>query len=58
MDKWGLFCFEQKFFNFLTNKNVMLEREPIQKLIKKKNLMAFKHNGFWMCMDTSRDKQV
>ena len=60
-DGWingGFFVLNKKFFNFLTNKNVMLEREPIQKLIKKKNLMAFKHNGFWMCMDTSRDKQV
>lgn len=54
----GFFVLNQKFFKFLDNKNVMLEREPIQKLIKRKNLMAFKHNGFWMCMDTLRDKQV
>ena len=54
----GFFVLNKNFFNFLNNKNVMLEREPIQKLIKKKNLMAFKHNGFWMCMDTSRDKKV
>jgi glucose-1-phosphate cytidylyltransferase len=60
-DGWingGFFVFNRKIFNFLNNKNEMLEREPIQKLIKKKNLMAFKHDGFWMCMDTSRDKQV
>ena len=54
----GFFVLNKNFFNFLSNKNVMLEREPIQKLIKKKNLMAYKHNGFWMCMDTSRDKKV
>ena len=54
----GFFVLNKNFFNFLNNKNVMLEREPIQKLIKKKNLMSFKHNGFWMCMDTPRDKKV
>ena len=36
----------------------MLEREFIQKLIKNNNLNAYKHESFWMCMDTSRDKQV
>jgi len=58
-DGWingGFFVFNYKIFNFLTNKNIMLERDPIQKIISKKNFMAFKHNGFWMCMDTLRDK--
>ena len=36
----------------------MLEREPFQKLTRSKNLMAFKHNGFWQCMDTMRDKNI
>ena len=36
----------------------MLEREPFQKLTKKKNLMAYKHHGFWQCMDTMRDKNI
>ena len=34
----------------------MLEREPMQKLLKNKNVNAYKHKGFWMCMDTLRDK--
>ena len=34
----------------------MLEREPLEKLVKKKQLKAFKHVGFWQCMDTLRDK--
>jgi len=34
----------------------MLEREPIKKLTKKKQLLAFRHKGFWQCMDTLRDK--
>ena len=34
----------------------MLEREPLEKLSKIKELTAFKHHGFWQCMDTKRDK--
>lgn len=52
----GFFIFNSKIFDLLSNKNVMLEREPIQKIISKKSLMAYEHNGFWMCMDTLRDK--
>ena len=36
----------------------MLERSPLLKAVKTKNLSAFKHNGFWFCMDTLRDKKV
>ena len=36
----------------------MLEREPFAKLTKKKQLMAYKHHGFWQCMDTIRDKNI
>ena len=54
----GFFVFNSKIFNFLSNKNEMLERKPVQRLLKKKNFMAYKHHGFWMCMDTSRDKIV
>ena len=34
----------------------MLEKEPLEKLVKKNQLKAFKHEGFWQCMDTLRDK--
>ena len=52
----GFFVFNYEIFKFLNNKNQMLEREPIQKLLKKKNINAYKHKSFWMCMDTLRDK--
>ena len=35
----------------------MLEKEPMEKLVKKKQLKAFKNNKFWQCMDTLRDKK-
>ena len=36
----------------------MLERSPLTKAVKTKNLGAYKHSGFWFCMDTLRDKKV
>ncbi len=33
-----------------------LEREPLEQMAKKRQLIAFKHKGFWQCMDTKRDK--
>ena len=54
----GFFVFNYKIFNFLNNKNVMLERDPIQRIIKNNNFMAYQHKDFWMCMDTARDRAV
>ena len=36
----------------------MLERDTMMNLTNKKQLLAFKHEGFWQCMDTLRDKQL
>ena len=54
----GFFVIEPEFLNFIGKKNVMLERSPLLKAVKTKNLSAFKHKGFWFCMDTLRDKKV
>ena len=54
----GFFIIEPDFLKLIDKKNVMLERNPLQKATKKKYLMAFKHSGFWFCMDTLRDKNV
>ena len=54
----GFFVVEPEFLNLIDNKNVMLERSPLKKAVKTKNLAAFKHAGFWFCMDTLRDKKV
>ena len=52
----GFFVIEPEFFKFIKNDQTYLEREPLEKLTKKKQLAAFKHSGFWQCMDTKRDK--
>ena len=54
----GFFVFNYEIFNFISGDRIMLEREPFLKLTKKKQLMAYKHHGFWQCMDTMRDKNI
>jgi len=52
----GFFVFNYKIFNFIKNNQTMLEREPLEKLARIGELAAYKHYGFWQCMDTMRDK--
>lgn len=54
----GFFVVEPEFLKLIGNKNVMLERSPLAKAVKTKNLAAYKHSDFWFCMDTLRDKKV
>ncbi len=54
----GFFVIEPEFLKLIGNKNVMLERSPLKKAVETKNLAAYKHSGFWFCMDTLRDKKV
>ena len=52
----GFFVFNYKVFDFIKGDKTMLEKEPLQKLAKIGQLAGFKHEGFWQCMDTMRDK--
>ena len=52
----GYFVMESKFLNFIKNDGTFLEREPLEKATSLNQLMAFKHNGFWQCMDSKKDK--
>ena len=52
----GFFVMEPEFLKFIKNDNTYLEREPLEKMTQKKQLVAFRHKGFWQCMDTKRDK--
>ena len=45
-------------FDFLKDDTTFLEREPLESLAQKGELMAFKHSGFWQCMDTIRDRDL
>ena len=52
----GYFVMEPKFLDYIKSDGTFLEKEPLEKIANKGQLCAFKHNGFWQCMDTKRDK--
>ena len=54
----GFFVFRKQFIDFIENNYTVLEAEPLEKVAKMGELMAFKHNDFWQCMDTPRDKEL
>lgn len=55
----GFFVLNKKVFDYLDGDDIMdimFERRPLEKLSQDGELMSFKHQGFWQCMDTLRDK--
>ena len=52
----GFFVIEPEFFKFIKGDGTYLEKEPLEKVAKRGQLGAYKHEGFWQCMDTKRDK--
>jgi glucose-1-phosphate cytidylyltransferase len=57
LDDWingGFFVFERKIFEYLGETSV-LEQGPLNTLAHTGDLMGYKHNGFWKCMDTYKD---
>lgn len=45
------------FINYIDDDKTVLEKKPLEKVAAEGELMAFKHNGFWQCMDTLREKE-
>lgn len=61
-DTWingGFFICEPETFDFLPEKadDIMWERYPLEKLTEAGKLVAYRHDGFWRCMDTMRDNE-
>jgi len=52
----GFFVMNSKFLNLIKSSQTYLEKEPLEKATKRKQLIAYRHKGFWQCMDTKRDK--
>lgn len=60
-DGWvngGFFVIEPSFFDLIEGDSTLLEREPLEKAAQLGELMAFRHEGFWHCMDTKRDHDL
>jgi len=53
----GFFVIEPDFLKYIKNDDTYLEKEPLESVGRNGQLYAFKHNGFWQCMDTKRDKE-
>lgn len=54
----GFFVFEPEVFDFIADDATILERAPLERLAAKRQLMAYRHGGYWQSMDTLRDKQA
>lgn len=50
----GFFVFNRSFFDYLSPDDV-LEEKPMRKLVENRQLAAYRHEGFWTCMDTFKD---
>ena len=60
-DGWingGYFVCEPEFFDFIDGDSTLLEREPLERAAQAGELMAYRHEGFWQCMDTKRDHEL
>ncbi len=54
----GYFVIEPEFFELINDDKTILEQEPLERVSQMGELMAFRHEGFWQCMDTKRDKDL
>jgi glucose-1-phosphate cytidylyltransferase len=54
----GFFVMEPNFFEMLSSDETVLEKEPLEKAASTKELIAFRHEGFWQCMDHKLDKDL
>lgn len=52
----GYMVLEPQVLNYISGDDTMFEKEPLEQLAKEGQLSCYKHNGFWQCMDTLRDK--
>ena len=54
----GFFVFEPAAIDFIASDATLLEKEPLEQLAQRGELMAYQHSGYWQSMDTLRDKQA
>lgn len=52
----GYMVLEPQIFNYIEGDDTVFEKKPIEQVAAEGQLMAYRHNGFWKCMDTQRDK--
>ena len=61
MEGWingAFFVLEPGVFDYIDGDDTQWEKEPMERLARDGQLMAYRHNSFWQCMDTLRDKKL
>ncbi|MBR1892203.1 MAG: glucose-1-phosphate cytidylyltransferase [Lachnospiraceae bacterium] len=53
----GYMVFEPAIFDYIEGDDTVFEKEPLGNLAREGQLSAYKHKGFWKCMDTQREKE-
>lgn len=53
----GFMVFKSELFDLIEDDTTVFEKGPLTKLVEKKELVGYVHNGYWQCMDTLREKQ-
>ena len=54
----GYFVIEPEFFDLIAGDDTILEREPLEQAAAMGQLRAWRHGGYWQCMDTKRDRDA
>lgn len=54
----GFFVLEPAVAGYITDDATYWEREPMERLVQERQLVAYRHTGFWQCMDTMRDVRL
>jgi len=54
----GFFVCQSEVLDLIDDDSQMFEREPLERVVEAGELMAYKHQGFWHCMDTKRDRDL
>jgi glucose-1-phosphate cytidylyltransferase len=60
-ERWingAFFVLEPEIFDYIEGDSTQWEKEPLERLAREGQLMAYRHNGFWQCMDTIHEKQL
>ena len=54
----GFMVLEPEVLDYINGDETIFERDPLENLAKDNQLMAYKHHGYWQCMDTKRDHDL
>jgi glucose-1-phosphate cytidylyltransferase len=54
----GYMVLEPEIFNYISDDSTIFEKEPLETLANKGELMSYKHKGFWQCMDNLRERNI